>query len=273
MWRFFDRHGISFKFEKPRTPPSRSALTSPRFFRHGLARRRRCPISIPRRLVFHRSETGASTKMARLRVADIARCQASFANAAVPRSHIKTIGRKTTTFTAAGLRRNHRPDRADAPGTGRRGQWGRLPWRPMSSRSSLPPWYSGDRGHHGQLACSSKVSGVETGNRERRARHVCFPAALFARASIPSNKPSPNSRPCITCGKAGARTGVVDDLWDAIAEIIELHCHHRPNERQSSPLALSDIGTRMMSEHAGLAFRLRFKTVSHHQAWPLAARG
>ena len=42
-WRFFDRHGISFK-KKPRTPPSRSALTSPRAAGPGS---RANPISIP----------------------------------------------------------------------------------------------------------------------------------------------------------------------------------------------------------------------------------
>ena len=110
VWRFFDRHGISFK-KNPRTPPSRSALTSPRA---GWPGSKANPISIPADWCSS-MRTGASTKMARLRGRSKRgqRCRA-----AVPHGHWKT-----TTFT----RRSTPgwPDRADAPG--RADEWGRLP--------------------------------------------------------------------------------------------------------------------------------------------------
>jgi transposase len=87
VWRFFDRHGISFK--KAFGRPSRIALMLPRREQHGGTIN---PGSDPDRLVFI-DETGPSTKMARLR-------------GRAPRGE-RLIGKiphghwKTTTFVAA----------------------------------------------------------------------------------------------------------------------------------------------------------------------------
>ena len=110
VWRFFDRHGISFK-KKPRTPPSRSALTLPRAAGPGS---RANPISIPAGCVFI-DETGASTKMARLRG---------------PLEAWPTLPCRGPTWTLEDNHLHRRstpgwPDRADAPG--RADEWGRLP--------------------------------------------------------------------------------------------------------------------------------------------------
>ena len=94
VWRFFDRHGISFK-KKPRTPPSRSALTSPRAAGPGS---RANPISIPAgwcsSMVSHWSASGSSP-MANGPRPKWPACVAarSVANVAVPRSHMD-IGRQ-----------------------------------------------------------------------------------------------------------------------------------------------------------------------------------
>ena len=89
VWRFFDRHGISFKKTAHAAEQERPDVAARR-----LAWLESQPDLDPRRLVFI-DETGASTKMARLRGRSKRgqRCRA-----AVPHGHWKT-----TTFTA-GLR-------------------------------------------------------------------------------------------------------------------------------------------------------------------------
>ena len=82
VWRFFDRHGISFKKNRARRRAG-APLTSPRA---GWPGSKANPISIPADWCSS-MRTGASTKMARLRGAR------SVANAAVPRSHMD-IGRQ-----------------------------------------------------------------------------------------------------------------------------------------------------------------------------------
>ena len=91
VWRFFDRHGISFKKTAHAAEQERPDVAARR-----LAWLESQPDLDPRRLVFI-DETGASTKMARLRGRSKRgqRCRA-----AVPHGHWKT-----TTFTA-GLRRD-----------------------------------------------------------------------------------------------------------------------------------------------------------------------
>ena len=82
VWRFFDRHGISFK-KKPRTPPSRSALTSPRAAGPGS---RANPISIP-------AGWCSSTRPGPRPKWPACVAARSVANVAVPRSHMD-IGRQ-----------------------------------------------------------------------------------------------------------------------------------------------------------------------------------
>ena len=88
------------------------------------------------------------------------------------------------------------------------------PSLPMSSRSSFPPWYR-VISHHGQLACSQGLR-RQTGNRGG-GRDTSAPAALFARLQSIEQA---FAKLKALLRKAAART--VDDLWDAIAEIIEL---------------------------------------------------
>ena len=127
----------------------------------------------PRRLVFI-DETGASTKMARLRGRSKRgqRCRA-----AVPHHW------KTTTFTA-GLRR----DGLTAPMLLDQG----VAFLAYVEQVLVPTLVPGDQ-VIGQLAFTR--SPASNRQSRRRARHVCS-CRLIRPTSIPSNKPSPNSRPC-----------------------------------------------------------------------------
>ena len=132
----------------------------------------------PRRLVFI-DETGASTKMARLRGRSKRgqRCRA-----AVPHGHWKT-----TTFTA-GLRRDGltAPMLLDGPMNG-------VAFLAYVEQVLVPTLVPGDQVIMDNLPAHK----VPASNRQsrRRARHVCS-CRLIRPTSIPSNKPSPNSRPC-----------------------------------------------------------------------------
>ena len=83
VWRFFDRHGISFKKNRDSTPPSRSALTSPRA---GWPGSKANPISIP-------ADWCSSMRPAPRPRWPVCGAARSVANAAVPRSHMD-IGRQ-----------------------------------------------------------------------------------------------------------------------------------------------------------------------------------
>ena len=196
VWRFFDRHGISFK-KKPRTPPSRSALTSPRAAGPGS---RANPISIPAGWCSS-TRPGASTKMARLRGRSKRgqRCRA-----AVPHGHWKT-----TTFTA-GLRLDGltAPMLLDGPMNG-------VAFLAYVEQVLVPTLVPGDQVIMDNLP-AHKVAGVKQ----------AIEAAGATRLLLPPYSPDFNpieqafSKLKALLRKAAART--VDDLWAAIAEIIEL---------------------------------------------------
>ena len=154
----------------------------------------------PRRLVFI-DETGASTKMARLRGRSKRgqRCRA-----AVPHGHWKT-----TTFTA-GLRRDGltAPMLLDGPMNG-------VAFLAYVEQVLVPTLVPGDQVIMDNLP-AHKVSGVKQ----------AIEAAGATRLLLPPYSPDFNpieqafAKLKALLRKAAART--VDDLWDAIAEIIEL---------------------------------------------------
>ena len=150
----------------------------------------------PRRLVFI-DETGASTKMARLRGRSKRgqRCRA-----AVPHGHWKT-----TTFTAGGLTA---PMLLDGPMNG-------VAFLAYVEQVLVPTLVPGDQVIMDNLP-AHKVSGVKQ----------AIEAAGATRQLLPPYSPDFNpieqafAKLKALLRKAAART--VDDLWDAIAEIIEL---------------------------------------------------
>ena len=132
----------------------------------------------PRRLVFI-DETGASTKMARLRGRSKRgqRCRA-----AVPHGHWKT-----TTFTA-GLRRDGltAPMLLDGPMNG-------VAFLAYVEQVLVPTLVPGDQVIMDNLP-AHKVSGVNRQSRRRRDTSALL--LPYSPDFNPSNKPSPNSRPC-----------------------------------------------------------------------------
>ena len=195
VWRFFDRHGISFKKTAHAAEQERPDVAARR-----LAWLESQPDLDPRRLVFI-DETGASTKMARLRGRSKRgqRCRA-----AVPHGHWKT-----TTFTA-GLRRDGltAPMLLDGPMNG-------VAFLAYVEQVLVPTLVPGDQVIMDNLP-AHKVSGVKQ----------AIEAAGATRLLLPPYSPDFNpieqafAKLKALLRKAAART--VDDLWDAIAEIIEL---------------------------------------------------
>ena len=181
VWRFFDRHGISFKKTAHAAEQERPDVAARR-----LAWLESQPDLDPRRLVFI-DETGASTKMARLRGRSKRgqRCRA-----AVPHGHWKT-----TTFTA-GLRRDGltAPMLLDGPMNG-------VAFLAYVEQVLVPTLVPGDQVIMDNLP-AHKVSGVKQAI-EAAARHVCS-CRLIRPTSIPSNKPFAKLKALLR--KAAART-------------------------------------------------------------------
>ena len=132
----------------------------------------------PRRLVFI-DETGASTKMA---VCGAAR---SVANAAVPRSHMDM----EDNYLHRRLRRDGltAPMLLDGPMNG-------VAFLAYVEQVLVPTLVPGDQVIMDNLPAPQGLR-RQTRQSRRRARHVCS-CRLIRPTSIPSNKPSPNSRPC-----------------------------------------------------------------------------
>ena len=137
----------------------------------------------PPRSVFIDGQTGASTKMARLR-----RLRSKRRGQRLPCRGPMDIGR---TY----LHRRSTPgwpDRADAPG--RADEWGRLPCLRTRPRPRFPPWYRLIRSSW--TTCLLTRSPASNRQSRRRARHVCSVPPYSPDFNPASNKPSPNSRPC-----------------------------------------------------------------------------
>ena len=196
VWRFFDRHGISFKKKTAHAAEQERPDVAVRRWAWFESQ----PDLDPRRLVFI-DETGASTKMARLRGRSKRgqRCRA-----AVPHGHWKT-----TTFTA-GLRLDGltAPMLLDGPMNG-------VAFLAYVEQVLVPTLVPGDQVIMDNLP-AHKVAGVKQ----------AIEAAGATRLLLPPYSPDFNpieqafSKLKALLRKAAART--VDDLWAAIAEIIEL---------------------------------------------------
>ena len=145
--------------KKPRTPPSRSALTSPR---SRLAWLESQPDLDPRRLVFI-DETGASTKMARLR----GRSKRAF-NAAVPRSHMD-IGRQLPSPPVYADRMAlTAPMLLDVPMNG-------VAFLAYVEQVLVPTLVPGDQPHHRCNLPAHKVSGVKQAIEAAGATRLLLP--------------------------------------------------------------------------------------------------
>ena len=108
------------------------------------------------------------------------------------------------------------PDRADAPGRAVNG----VAFLAYVEQVLVPTLVPGDQVTHGQLACSQGLR-RQTGNRAAPTRLLL----IIRPTSIPSNKPSPNSRPC------SERPPLEPSMTygDAIAENRTLHTNRIAN--------------------------------------------
>ena len=165
----------------------------------------------PRRLVFI-DETGASTKMARLRGRSKRgqRCRGRGPTWTLEDNHLH---RRSTPGW---------PDRADAPG--RADEWGRLPCLCRAGPRSHP-WYRVIRSSW--TTCPPTRSPVSNKQSRRPARHACS-CRLTHPTSIPSNKPSQNSRHC------SERPPPAPSMTSGLPSPRSSSYSHQPNAQTSS---------------------------------------
>ena len=211
MWRFFDRHGISFKKNHAHAAEQERLDVAAR----RLAWLESQPDLDPRRLVFI-DETGASTKM------DVCGAARSVANELPCRGPTWTL--EDNYLHAAGLRRDGltAPMLLDGPMNG-------VAFLAYVEQVLVPTLVPGDQATSWiKNLPAHKVSGVKQAIEAAGATRLLLPP--YSR--LQSHRTSLRQ----TQGPAQKGRRSVDDLWDAIAEIIELS--HQPNAPTSSGWAL-----------------------------------